>query len=137
MDAAAIAVGGAILSAMLLACAKLGGNGWTRDALGELINVQRAALAYRKQNLDLADDIGTEAARLLELAREQKLVSEWASASTVHTSAVDEEGIACAITASSGYGSGEMPSGTGLWKCLDECSNCALDRYLRTLRPQS
>ena len=116
------AVGGAILSAMLLACAKLGGNGWTRDALGELINVQRAALAYRKQNLDLADDIGTEAALLLDLAREQKLVSEWASASTVHTSAVDEEGIACAITASSGYGSGEMPSGTGLWlnNCLGE-----------------
>jgi gamma-glutamyltranspeptidase/glutathione hydrolase len=33
----------------------------------------------------------------------------------VHTSAVDDSGIGCAITASSGYGSGEMPEGTGLW----------------------
>jgi gamma-glutamyltranspeptidase/glutathione hydrolase len=40
----------------------------------------------------------------------------------VHTSAVDENGIACAVTASSGYGSGEMPDDTGLWlnNCLGE-----------------
>lgn len=33
----------------------------------------------------------------------------------MHTSAVDDSGTGCAITASSGYGSGEMPEGTGLW----------------------
>jgi len=33
----------------------------------------------------------------------------------VHTSACDSDGLACAITASSGYGSGEMPERTGLW----------------------
>jgi gamma-glutamyltranspeptidase/glutathione hydrolase len=40
----------------------------------------------------------------------------------VHTSAVDENGVACAVTASSGYGSGEMPDSTGLWlnNCLGE-----------------
>jgi gamma-glutamyltranspeptidase/glutathione hydrolase len=40
----------------------------------------------------------------------------------VHTSVVDDSGLACAITASSGYGSGEMPTGTGLWlnNCLGE-----------------
>ncbi|MGB5256478.1 MAG: gamma-glutamyltransferase, partial [Woeseiaceae bacterium] len=43
-------------------------------------------------------------------------------ASTVHTSVVDSDGTGCAITASSGYGSGEMPAGTGLWlnNCLGE-----------------
>ena len=35
---------------------------------------------------------------------------------------MDENGVACAVTASSGYGSGEMPDGTGLWlnNCLGE-----------------
>ncbi len=35
--------------------------------------------------------------------------------STVHVSAVDADGLACAITASAGYGSGVIPSGTGFW----------------------
>ena len=40
----------------------------------------------------------------------------------MHTSAVDDSGLGCAVTASSGYGSGEMPEGTGLWlnNCLGE-----------------
>ncbi len=116
------AVGGAVLAAMLLACADLPSKKWDSDSLATLIKVQRAALGYRKKHLDLADDVGTEAEQLLRLARDQQLVSQWTSASTVHTSAVDEAGIGCAITASSGYGSGEMPTGTGLWlnNCLGE-----------------
>jgi gamma-glutamyltranspeptidase/glutathione hydrolase len=116
------AVGGAVLCAMLAACRDLPHDSWTRDALARLIEVQRATLAFRRQRLDLADDVGREAAELLELARNDKLLSRWASASTVHTSAVDDNGIACSITASSGYGSGEMPDGTGLWlnNCLGE-----------------
>ncbi|MBW3620939.1 MAG: gamma-glutamyltransferase family protein, partial [Actinobacteria bacterium] len=44
------------------------------------------------------------------------------SPSTVHISATDGDGAACAITASAGYGSGVMPPGTGLWlnNCLGE-----------------
>jgi gamma-glutamyltranspeptidase/glutathione hydrolase len=116
------AVGGAVLGAMLLACADLPHCEWNSTALSQLIKVQRAALDYRKRRLDLADDIGTEAAKLLDSARSGQLLSRWTSASTVHTSAVDDNGIACAITASSGYGSGEMPAGTGLWlnNCLGE-----------------
>ena len=59
---------------------------------------------------------------MLDSARSGQLLNRWTSASTVHTSAVDDNGIACAITASSGYGSGEMPAGTGLWlnNCLGE-----------------
>jgi gamma-glutamyltranspeptidase / glutathione hydrolase len=37
------------------------------------------------------------------------------SPSTIHISVVDGTGTACALTASSGYGSGVIPSGTGIW----------------------
>lgn len=37
------------------------------------------------------------------------------SPSTVHISAVDSEGVACAVTLSAGYGSGVIPTGTGLF----------------------
>ncbi|MDH3351615.1 MAG: gamma-glutamyltransferase [Gammaproteobacteria bacterium] len=116
------AVGGTMLAAMLLACADLPYDRWTSDALARLIHVQRAALGYRKRRLDLADDVGAEAAELLARAASGQLLSQWTSASTVHTSAVDENGVGCAVTASSGYGSGEMPGGTGLWlnNCLGE-----------------
>ena len=72
--------------------------------------------------MDLAFDMQSEATELIESARSGQLLSRWTSASTVHTSVVDSDGTACAITASSGYGSGEMPAGTGLWlnNCLGE-----------------
>jgi gamma-glutamyltranspeptidase/glutathione hydrolase len=116
------AVGGPVLAAMLLACAELPHDSWSRDALTQLIDVQRACLDFRKRRLDLAKDVGAEAAALLATARNGQLMSAWSSASTVHTSAVDENGLACAVTASSGYGSGEMPAQTGLWlnNCLGE-----------------
>ena len=116
------AVGGAMLAAMLHACARLDHREWDMAALDRLIEAQRAALTFRRHRLDLADDVGQEAAELLELAHSGRLLRRWGSASTVHTSAVDDNGIACAVTASSGYGSGEMPPGTGLWlnNCLGE-----------------
>lgn len=116
------AVGGSVLAAMLLACADLPHEEWNSEALLQLIKVQRACLSFRKQRLDLAEDIGSEAASLLEAAGNGQLLSEWASASTVHTSAVDGSGLACAVTASSGYGSGEMPAATGIWlnNCMGE-----------------
>ena len=116
------AVGGSVLTAMLLACADLDIAHWDSAALRQLIDAQRACLDFRQRNLDLADDVGPEAARLVEAARDGSLLSRWTSASTVHTSVVDDSGNGCAITASSGYGSGEMPAGTGLWlnNCLGE-----------------
>ena len=113
------AVGGSVLAAMLLACADLDVDRWDRAALQRLILSQRACLDFRQRYLDLADDVGPEAARLVESAHNGQLLSQWASASTVHTSVVDDSGNGCAITASSGYGSGEMPAGTGLW--LNNC----------------
>lgn len=116
------AVGGAMLTAMLLACADLGRGGWDSRSLGLLIESQRACLDFRQRKLDLADEVAPEAARLVAAARDGSLLARWASSSTVHTSVVDDAGEGCAITASSGYGSGEMPEGTGLWlnNCLGE-----------------
>ncbi len=116
------AVGGVVLSAMLSAFSNETFSNWDRAATARLIAVQRACLNYRKRHLDLADDVGAVAETLLEAAREGVLPGSWTSAATVHTSAVDDQGLGCAITASSGYGSGEMPAGTGLWlnNCLGE-----------------
>jgi gamma-glutamyltranspeptidase/glutathione hydrolase len=116
------AIGGAVLAAMLFACSGLRDRNWNQRSLQHLIRSQRACLDYRARALDLADDIDAAAARLIALARSGRLLSRWTSASTVHTSVVDDTGTGCAITASSGYGSGEMPAGTGLWlnNCLGE-----------------
>ncbi|NNF40522.1 MAG: gamma-glutamyltransferase [Woeseiaceae bacterium] len=116
------AVGGSVLAAMLLACADLPDKRWSRAALVQLIAAQRACLDFRRHNMDLADDVSLAAARLLESVRSGQLLARWTSASTVHTSVVDDAGNGCSITASSGYGSGEMPAGTGLWlnNCLGE-----------------
>ncbi|MDH3746574.1 MAG: gamma-glutamyltransferase [Gammaproteobacteria bacterium] len=116
------AVGGVVLSAMLSAFAQQTITAWDVAAVARLVDVQRACLGFRKRHLDLADDVGAHGARMLAEAKNGRLLSRWTSSSTVHTSAVDDTGLACAITASSGYGSGEMPSGTGLWlnNCLGE-----------------
>lgn len=116
------AIGGVVLSAMLLAFANDPVVQWDRDSLQRLVRVQQAALSYRKKNLDHIAEVTGPAARMLELARSGELTSKWSSGSTVHTSVVDDAGLACAITASSGYGSGEMPANTGLWlnNCLGE-----------------
>lgn len=116
------AIGGAVLSAMLLACREVPAHEWTSESLHQLIQAQRACLDFRRRNLDLAENVGDEAAALVDAARSGRLLSRWMSASTVHTSVVDSSGNGCAITASSGYGSGEMPDGTGLWlnNCLGE-----------------
>ena len=109
------AVGGAVLTAMLLACGDLHASDWDAESLARLVRVQRACLDFRRDHLDLTDDVDHEATRLIEAARHGQLISQWSSSSTIHVSAVDDTGLGCAITASSGYGSGEMPAGTGLW----------------------
>ena len=116
------AIGGAVLTAMLLACADLDIDRWDSASLARLIQSQQACLDFRQRRLDLAENIGEQATQLVEAARSGRLLSRWTSASTVHTSVVDDAGNGCAITASSGYGSGEMPAGTGFWlnNCLGE-----------------
>jgi len=106
------AVGGATLAAMLLLMRNAGATGWTPAAVARCAEIQRAVLAFRRRRLDASKDLEADIAALLESAAAQRLP---ASADTVHTSAVDDEGNACSITMSSGYGSGVLPPGTGCW----------------------
>jgi gamma-glutamyltranspeptidase/glutathione hydrolase len=111
-----------MLYAMLRLFAQGEMTGWDRSSVARLIEVQQQCLTYRKRRLDLAPDVDAELASFLGEVDSHQFPHRYSSASTVHTSAVDEQGLACAITASSGYGSGEMPAGTGLWlnNCLGE-----------------
>ncbi len=116
------AIGGANLAALLHTFGTDPFSDWDAETLQRLVRAQRAVMQFRRDNLDHADDVEEPVASMLALARDGTLISRWASAATVHTSSVDNAGLACSITASSGYGSGEMPEGTGLWlnNCLGE-----------------
>lgn len=114
------AVGGAVLAAMIRAFGDQPIDTWQQAHVERLVETQSRVLDFRRNRLDLADDRSAAATELLQQSRE--LLATWASAATVHTSAVDDDGTGCAVTASAGYGSGEIPEGTGLWlnNCLGE-----------------
>ncbi len=119
------AIGGAVLAAMLEQLDHAALDGWSEQTAARMIAAMHGALSWRRDRLDLAEDPAAEGEALLAAGRRGELgrapgLRE--SGSTVHTSAVDDGGLACAITVSSGYGSGEMPPGTGLWlnNCLGE-----------------
>lgn len=105
------AIGGAILAAMLILHRSLDGD---RHDAARFARIQRAVLRHRERHLDLADDRFAAVAELLEWASDVDR-SGMGSGSTIHTSAVDDDGLACSITTSAGYGSGVMVPGTGLW----------------------
>ncbi len=114
------AVGGAVLAAMINAFGDEAIEAWTDEHVERLVETQRQVLDYRRREFDLAEDREDAALRLLASSR--GLLDTWTSAATVHTSAVDDTGTGCSVTASSGYGAGEIPEGTGLWlnNCLGE-----------------
>ena len=111
------AVGGTCLAAMLLLMDKRSLHQWNAATVKEIAKIQEAVLQYRSNYLEGADEsiIDREAARLLELAGKDDWSRLTKSPSTIHISAVDSDGLACSISASSGYGSGVMAGGTGLW----------------------
>ena len=106
-------VGGAVLAAMLLLVRGLEHSAWTAQMVAHLIDVQTHVMRFRRRCLDTSDELGRDVEELLDLANRRP--SALTSPSTVHTSVVDADGLACAITASAGYGSGVMPPGTGIW----------------------
>ncbi len=112
------AIGGPVLVAMLTLLGERPAGAWTAEDVGHLVSVQRRVLDFRRDHLDTAVD--REAAALALLA--DVGAAGVGSPSTVHVSVVDSTGAACAITASSGYGSGATVPGTGLWlnNCLGE-----------------
>ena len=110
-------VGGPMLAVMLGELVARGGTDW-RD----VIEVQRHVLTYRTGVHDFSANLEDDGYRMLEEVRRKGLAGLTTSASTAHISAVDSDGMACAITASSGYGSGATVPGTGLMlnNCLGE-----------------
>jgi gamma-glutamyltranspeptidase/glutathione hydrolase len=116
------AIGGTVLAAMLHLINRQPIKRWDADSIQYLVDVQRAALGYRRHRLDGSDRIDDEAERLLDLAKTSDPAKVLESGSTCHTSAVDNTGLACSITVSAGYGAGDMPPGSGIWlnNCIGE-----------------
>lgn len=125
------AIGGVALAAMLRLMGDRPRTRWTPEDLRCLIAAQEAVFGYRRRHLDGSEDRAEAAERLLRTASEGELPGlpgahgpgpGLSSPSTLHTSAVDSDGLACAVTLSDGYGSGLMPPGTGFWlnNCLGE-----------------
>ncbi len=109
------AVGGACLAGMLALLDRLGSAQHPGEAVEHMVTAQRAILGYRVSHLDGAREALPRAVEdLLEMANmgDHSLLG---APSTSHVSAVDSEGLACAITASAGYGCGAMVDGTGFW----------------------
>jgi gamma-glutamyltranspeptidase/glutathione hydrolase len=109
------AVGGVAAAAMLALLDGVPGQGaWNPAELERLIEVQHAVFGRRLAELDEEDVRRLEGQKLLDLAAAGD-PRALGSPSTATVSVVDDEGDACAITVSSGYGSGVMTPGTGIW----------------------
>jgi gamma-glutamyltranspeptidase / glutathione hydrolase len=110
-------VGGPMLAVMVRELAKGGVADWSR-----IVEVQRAVLAYRLGVHDLSLDLEEDGYALLERVERHGLAGLPTSSSTAHVSVADADGNLCAITASSGYGSGATVPGTGMLlnNCLGE-----------------
>lgn len=114
-------VGGVCLAAMLRLLDGRVNGGWDENARAWLIRVQRAVLGHRLGVLDASVDLTVDARAFLDLIdRDPGSVLE--AGSTAHVSASDSDGLACSVTVSSGYGSGMIAEGTGIWlnNCLGE-----------------
>jgi gamma-glutamyltranspeptidase/glutathione hydrolase len=107
------AIGGAALVAMMMLTRKVRASGWSPAAVAHMVEAQRTVIDYRSNVLFASKDVSRDVLALLEaISRDQP---PGASGSTVHTSVVDGNGLGCAITMSSGYGSGVLPTDTGVW----------------------
>ena len=115
------ALGGLVLAAMLRLMEGRARQGWDAAEIEHLVRVQEAVLSFRAEHLG-DEDLAKEAERLLGVSGLDALRALIGSPSTVQASAVDSAGYACSISVSSGYGSGMMPPGTGIWlnNCLGE-----------------
>ncbi len=102
-------VGGPMLAVMLGELARGGEPSWD-----DILRIQRAVLAYRVRVHDHSRDLEADGHALLASVDRHGLAGLPTSASTAHISAVDSDGLACAVTMSSGYGAGVTVAGTGL-----------------------
>ncbi|MGI8651912.1 MAG: gamma-glutamyltransferase [Geodermatophilaceae bacterium] len=115
------AVGGVTLTAMLSLLAGRPTGEWTAADVAHLVAVQEAVLSYRIHHFEAAPDRVQAAQALLQMVDRRDLAA-MSSPSTAHVSVAGDDGVACAVTVSAGYGSGLMTPGTGIWQnnCLGE-----------------
>ncbi len=114
-------VGGACLLAMLRLLDGRVHAGWDDEAREVLVRVQRAVLGHRRDVLETSADLAGDVRAFLDVIdRDPGGVLE--SGSTAQVSTADGDGLACSVTVSSGYGSGMIAKGTGIWlnNCLGE-----------------
>lgn len=104
------AIGGAVLTAML----RMLGDLTERVSPAHAARVMKDVLDLRLNRVDVADDLEVAGHELLETIASLGAVGLPTSPDTAHVSVVDSDGNACAITASSGYGSGMYVGGTGM-----------------------
>lgn len=109
-------VGGPCLAAMLHLLASFDAEVFDEAASRRLAEVQHAVLNFRAESLDGAGGaFEAEVARLLELAGDGGAAAFLKSPSTIAVSGIDDNGLACSVTSSAGYGSGAIAPGTGIW----------------------
>lgn len=109
-------IGGPVLAALL---AILGERTHGTDRLDplDILTIQRDVLDYRRRMIDTAEDLdlaGHELGRIIAAHGLEGLTAPASSPDTIHVSVVDEDGLACSITTSAGYGSGVTVPDTGL-----------------------
>lgn len=105
------AVGGITLAALLTLLERLDIESWSASDVARHAAAQHAVFSFRRTDLDGDTDRFVGGDELMELAVAGNLEAIHRSPSTVHTSSVDDTGLACAITVSSGYGSGAVIPG--------------------------
>jgi len=107
-------VGGVCVAAMLRLLDDRPADGWSPEDVEHLVAVQRGVLGHRLDVLDVAEDVEAAARAFLERV-DASTLGALESGSTAHVSASDSDGRACAVTVSSGYFSGMIADGTGIW----------------------
>lgn len=113
------AVGGAVMAALTL-LAPQDSTPFSQPWIDRYADAQRDVLRFRTDHMGAGDDRHRAAADLLTAASRGDTSMLRGSSSTTHTSAVDNAGLACAITMSAGYGSGAMPAGIWMNNSLGE-----------------
>lgn len=128
------AIGGTALAAMLARMQRTPQRAWDAAAVADLAAVQLEVFEFL-QTLPTDQDTDALLESLLAWARGGGDPGGRRSPSTVHVSALDEDGLGCAVTASSGYGSGVLVPGAGIWlnNCLGELE--LNPRGFHSLRP--